>query len=91
MMLMRKFRAYYPVREGYWFAPKLFGLGAMPATWQGWLATSAYLMLIGLLVGVMPTDRARVYAVLPVTIGFLWLVWRKTDGGWRWRRGRDDR
>ena len=27
------------VRPGYWFRPKRFGYGAVPATWQGWAAT----------------------------------------------------
>ncbi len=34
----------------YWFKRKVFGWGWVPATWQGWLVTVVYIVLILLLV-----------------------------------------
>ena len=41
------------VRKGYWFAQKLYGYGAVPVTWQGWLTTLAYVALVALLAWLM--------------------------------------
>ena len=32
--------------KGYWFKAKLYGVGWVPATWQGWCVTGAYLVCI---------------------------------------------
>lgn len=32
--------------EGYWFKRKLYGWGWTPATWQGWLVTILYIILV---------------------------------------------
>ena len=37
---------WYKIRDGYWFAPKLYGYGATPVRWQGW-ALIAGLLLAG--------------------------------------------
>lgn len=29
-----------------WFKPKQFGYGYSPATWEGWLATAAYALVL---------------------------------------------
>lgn len=31
-----------------WFAPKEFGYGATPSSWQGWLATVLFVLLIAM-------------------------------------------
>lgn len=89
MMFARLFKP-GKVRPGYWFAPKRFGFGAVPATWQGWMATSAFVLLAGLIANVAQ-HRSPVWLALlaPLMLGFIWLCWAKTDGGWRWRSGRD--
>jgi len=78
----------------YWFKPKRYGYGATPVTWQGWavtlgtalamLAVSLYLRLtvksLWALVALLIFDAAAIAALVVVS-------YRKTDGGWRWRRG----
>ncbi|MFZ5748070.1 MAG: hypothetical protein ACOY45_10515 [Pseudomonadota bacterium] len=75
------------VRSGYWFAPKLFGLGATPVTWQGWLSLAVYVALFYGLLHLTHDTLVRIATMGPLTLAYLWLVWTKTDGGWRWRWG----
>ncbi len=89
-LMIRKARAPYMIREGYWFAPKLYGIGAVPVTWQGWLATALFLLLLGLAM-LMPNDAAKIAVAVPLVLGFTLLCWLKTDGGWRWRWGPEKR
>lgn len=32
--------------EGYWFKRKLYGWGWTPATWQGWLLTLGFIVIV---------------------------------------------
>lgn len=32
--------------KGYWFKAKLYGYGWDPATWQGWLVSGVYILLV---------------------------------------------
>jgi hypothetical protein len=32
----------------------------------------------------------RILGVVVISVPFLYLAWKKTEGGWRWRYGRDD-
>jgi len=84
--LRNRFRA----RPGYWFVPKLFGWGAVPVTWQGWLATLVFVGL-AVLIGSTAEHRSPMWLALlvPVALVFLWLSWAKTDGGWHWHWGRN--
>src|SRR3546814_18723223 len=45
-MMWRRLAKWYHVRVGYWFAPKLFGYGATPVTWQGWLLSFVLMLLL---------------------------------------------
>lgn len=80
-------RAALAVRPGYWFAPKLFGLGATPVTWQGWAVTICYVAVVMAIAAWLDDGPDRIVAILGVTIPFLVLAWIKTDGGWRWHWG----
>ena len=75
------------VREGYWFAPKLFGFGATPVTWQGWALTlgvaAALLLDTRYVAGLVP----KLVIGLALIAAFVTIAWRKTDGGWHWRWG----
>ncbi|MBX3595704.1 hypothetical protein [Sphingomonas sp.] len=84
-------RAHFRVREGYWFAPKLFGYGATPATWQGWLSLFGFVGAIALLAHTIRQPGLLIAAVAPLTIAYIWFVYTKTDGGfhWRWGPGKD--
>lgn len=75
------------VREGYWFAPRRYGYGATPVTKAGWALTFGYAALLGLVVLWMPTSGTRLGVGIALTTMFVTIVWRKTDGGWRWRWG----
>jgi len=80
----------------YWFRQKSLGYGATPNTWQGWALTIVSLALLFGVVMFGPAIRnnglralwmllGSAAVVVPSTI----LVYRKTEGGWRWRNGRD--
>ena len=80
----------------YWFRQKTFGYGATPNTWQGWTLTIVSCLALFGVVLAGPTIRnnglrvlwmvlAPVVIVAPTTF----IVWRKTEGGWRWRNGKD--
>lgn len=84
-------KAHFRVRQGYWFVPKVFGLGATPVTWQGWAAT---LVFAGALVAVIrwvpgAVDKIVIGVALFAAFGVLTAY--KTYGGLRWRWGADDR
>jgi hypothetical protein len=80
-------KRWYRVREGYWFAPKRFGLGATPVTWQGWALTfglvAAILLDTHYVAGIVP----KLVIGLALTAAFITIASRKTDGGWHWRWG----
>lgn len=81
----------------YWFKPKRYGLGAVPATWQGWALTGGYLALILTLAvtlgGGLKNPSGFTFLVLAgaLTIVFIGIAWRTTKGGWRWRWGEDEK
>lgn len=87
-MNLHEIREWYRVRPGYWFRPKLFGWGAVPVTWQGWLATLAVVALaLPVTLLAARVDMTYLALVVPLVIGFTWLCWVKTDGDWGWRWG----
>ncbi|MCB1514044.1 MAG: hypothetical protein H6876_02670 [Hyphomicrobiaceae bacterium] len=79
----------------FWFKPKTHGYGATPSTWQGWLATGVFSVLLGLVAvgGMMALkDKGSIalYAVWFVGVlgGVYWFTQfarRRTDGEWAWR------
>lgn len=72
-----------------WFAPKRYGYGSgLPITWEGWV------ILVGYLAGVIVTSRIMpafvgFCLIMAATAGLLWICATRTEGGWRWRNGRD--
>jgi len=77
----------------YWFKPRRYGLGAYPSSWEGWLATGAFVASVFFISTAFPPDHrplAFYGAVASAALAFVWLAWRKTEGGWRWRWGADD-
>lgn len=75
---------------GHWFVQKRFGYGAVPVTWQGWLSTAAYLAIVGLLGWLMPTGALKLAAIVPVSLVYIYFIWTRTAGGFRWRWGPDE-
>jgi hypothetical protein len=78
----------------YWFKQKRFGYGATPCTWQGWaLSVVAGLLSVGIVL-IGPGIRDNLLRPLFLVAGLalvitptIWIAWRKTEGGWRWRSG----
>ncbi len=80
----------------YWFRQKKFGYGATPNSWQGWaLMIASSLAVFGVILSapVIRDNLVRVaWIVLGLSINVIITVAvsrRKTEGGWRWRNGRD--
>lgn len=85
--------------EDYWFKPKRYGFGATPSNWKGWAFTIGFVVLLVALTPVLippvhsneqPHVLAFVGASIVLLALFLFVTWRKTEGGWRWRWGDDD-
>ena len=89
-MKLRDIARWYRVREGYWFAPKMFGWGATPVTWQGWLLSLAFGILLIATIRCVRSDLLRIAIMAALAFGFFAIAARKTDGGWRWRWGSRD-
>lgn len=73
--------------DGYWFRPKSYGLGAVPDSWQGWVATLLFCAALLAVVRFMPSPGKLIVAA-PMVLAFMLLCWRKTRGGWHWHWGR---
>ena len=83
----------------YWFEPKTYGYGAVPVTWEGWLAVAIHIAVFGVALWFVLAQPAYRESI-PAWIGFLVLTAisttalilvskAKTDGEWRWRSGRE--
>lgn len=74
-----------------WFAPKRFGFGARPVTWQGWAVLVAFFAIAaaaGHWLGNRPLAMAGV--LVPAAAVMILVVVRTTRGGFRWRFGKED-
>ncbi|MDO8914445.1 MAG: hypothetical protein Q8N10_20610 [Phenylobacterium sp.] len=71
--------------ERAWFAPKTYGYGAgLPIAWQGWAVLIGF--LAGLAASVVLLDGvARPVAITALLFALVFICWKTTDGGWRWR------
>ena len=87
MMASKNLRRWYQVRDGYWFAPKQFGFGATPVTWQGWALSLGFGAALLIDIRLMPGVAPKIIVALALTAAFSSIAARKTDGGWRWRWG----
>ena len=76
-----------------WFRAKRYGIGAaFPIRWQGWVLLASYtLALAGIgRFAAIPGGIAQVAAFLVfvgVTVAFVIIVRKRTEGGWKWRWG----
>lgn len=78
---------HFRIEPGYWFVPKLFGIGATPVTWQGWALTIGFALLLVLDVRFMPETIAKVGVAVALGLVFFAVVVRRTQGGWGWHWG----
>ena len=82
----------------YWFRPKRRGIGiGLPIHWKGWVTLLLYMGAIVAMpwvyvtyLGIPDEFVYRLIGVTVLSVPFLWVVIRKTRGGWRWRSGEDD-
>ena len=82
----------------YWFRPKRHGIGiGVPLNWKGWALVGAYIAVMLALpslyepyFGYPDTLPVRIFGVIAVSIPFFYVAEKKTEGGWRWRRGGED-
>jgi hypothetical protein len=82
----------------YWFRPKERGIGAgVPTNWKGWTLFFGYVASIlaipsafELVLGHQASVVDRAIALVAISVPFLFVAWKKTEGGWRWRRGDED-
>lgn len=70
-----------------WFAVKRYGYGVgLPISWKGWLALSAYLLvMIGSALFMSAVATFVVFAV--TTPLFVYVAYVRSDAEWRWRHG----
>jgi hypothetical protein len=81
----------------YWFKPKQRGIGpGVPTSWKGWALFGVYVAAIlaiphvmVLAIGYEGSPLLRLAVVALISPPFLYVMWKKTEGGWRWRRGED--
>jgi hypothetical protein len=82
----------------FWFRPKERGIGAgVPLNWKGWALFAAYIGAILAVpsiyeayLGYPGTILLRILGVVAISVPFLFVAWKKTEGGWRWRHGGED-
>ena len=75
-----------------WFYAKRYGYGAgLPCSWQGWVVMLVFLaVVIGAGALWAETRPVLFIAILAMALpAFLFIVWRTTKGGWKWRMGKD--
>ncbi len=87
-MTIDDIRGAYEVPDGYWFAPKLFGFGAVPATWQGWAVTFACAAAMMAAARWLPTTAEKLIVSCALLAAFAAIAAARTDGGLHWRWGR---
>ena len=81
----------------YWFRPKERGIGpGVPTNWKGWALFLIYLGSIvaipsafTLVLGHEATVIERAIALVVISVPVLYIARKKTEGGWRWRKGGD--
>lgn len=74
-----------------WFAPKRYGFGAVPITWQGWALTLGFVATSIALSVTFAKNRLQLAAtMIPLVAVFIVICARTTRGGWRWRWGEED-
>ena len=77
--------------EPEWFAPKRYGIGATPITWQGWALTLGFVAIAILVATKLAHRPLQMIGILaPLLTLFIVIIAKTTRGGWRWRWGKDD-
>lgn len=77
--------------KGPWFRAKRFGYGAGPPfKWQGWVLLLSHMaVLLGIALLLADRPLVMVPLILVVAFGPMPVYAARTEGGWKWRNGRD--
>lgn len=75
-----------------WFSQKQYGLGSgLPISWKGWALFTSYLAAaLGMAFFFEQEGYFWEIAFAVVTLLFLIIVWKKTEGGWQWKWGKQE-
>jgi VIT1/CCC1 family predicted Fe2+/Mn2+ transporter len=80
----------------YWFKPKRYGYGAgLPTSWEGAALIAGFIAIVAAIGGLLPMlfeDKPlgaliAITIVVMLTVPFLIVCEKRTEGGWRWRWG----
>jgi hypothetical protein len=82
----------------YWFKQRRRGVGAgVPMHWKGWVAFGVYAGAIIAMpwvyvtyLGIPDELLFRLIGVIVLSVPFGFVVWKKTEGGWRWRSDEEE-
>lgn len=77
--------------KGPWFRAKRFRYGAgLPFKWQGWVLLLSHMaVLLGITLLLADRPLVMVPLVLVVALVPMPVYAARTEGGWKWRNGRD--
>ena len=76
-----------------WFYAKRYGYGAsLPCSWQGWVVVALFLGSMGLNAYFLADEEPILFFAVTAMIlpAFIFIIWRTTKGGWKWRMGKDE-
>ena len=74
----------------YWFRPKIYGYGAYPTTWEGWLFIVLIMVIFLIFLDLYTTTKSIIYAYFSGFI-LVFLAYGsklKTKEEWKWRWGK---
>jgi amino acid permease len=75
----------------YWFKPKKYGYGATPSTWEGYIATLLFVVIIFLITKytIIEDDNVSRFIGLlgSFILVFIYITIIKTKEKWKWRWG----
>ena len=73
----------------YWFKPKKYGIGATPSSWEGWLITLFFILIVLYTAINFKNNSFQFILILIILIIiFILIAKNKTDGKWKWRWGK---
>lgn len=97
--MIKEHRKYLEINpKRYWFKAKLYGWGWVPATWQGWLITGIYLLLVILVSSTLSLEPTfwRILSLILIveflTLVFIFIAFKKGEKPrWQWGLPKQDK
>lgn len=77
--------------KGPWFRAKRYGYGAgLPFKWQGWVLLASHVgVIMGISFGLAERPGLMIPLVFLAAFAPLPIYAARTEGGWKWRMGKD--